>query len=69
MTIQEFINEQKGKGVTLNRLAKVLKVSYPALKAHDQEEAQSVNLKLAKSIYSNFGIVLDGFLELELIEN
>lgn len=66
MEIKDFIQSKIDSGVTINRLSKILKVSYPALRDHYEGNAQSVNSRLAKSIYKNFGIVLNGYLEIEL---
>lgn len=64
--MKKFIEDKLNEGFTLNRLAKLLEVSYPALKAHYEGEAKSVNLKLAKSVYKNFGVVIEPYLEVEV---
>lgn len=66
MSIQDFIDEQLELGITLNRLARLLGVSYPTMKAHNDGDAEKVNFKLAKSIYDLFGVVIDPYIELEL---
>ena len=66
MNIKEFITEQQKDGISLFRLAKVLEITYPAMNAHFLGTAKRVNTKLAKTIYTKFDIVLDGFIVQEL---
>jgi hypothetical protein len=69
MTLKEIIDQQEAKGITIPRLAKVFECSAQALYDHKDGTAKKVNIKLAKTIYKKFNIVLDGFLELELKED
>lgn len=66
MTIKQIIDQQVAKGVTLYRLAKVFEVTHKTITAHAEGTAEKVNIKLAKTIYKKFSIVLDGFIEQEL---
>lgn len=68
MNIKELIKEQLCKGMSLGRLANVLEISYQGLSNHKEGVAKSVNLKLAKTVYKKFNVVLDGFIEIELKE-
>jgi len=66
MSMQDFIEEQLELGLTLNRLAKLLNVSYPTIKAHASGEAEKVNMKLAKNIYDVFDVVIEPYIEKEV---
>jgi predicted transcriptional regulator len=68
MKMSEFVEGCLNKGMTINRVATLLNVSYPAIKAYVDMGGDEVipNKRLAKSVYDLFGVVIEPYIKEEL---
>ena len=60
------IDDQLAKGVSLYRLAAVFELSYNGMRNQHDGTSKFVQIRLARTIYAKFGVILDGFIEQEL---
>jgi predicted transcriptional regulator len=68
MKMSEFVEDCLDKGMTINRVATLLNVSYPAIKAYVDMggDEMSPNKALAKEVYNIFGVVIEPYIKEEL---